>query len=104
MPHALEYNHATGTLSWFWLLVAIPLVSGLLLLVLGRSADKWGHLLGCLSGGVAFVIGLVHFFSLRGLSGNRTAAINLFDFIHVGRFTVDFGLLYDPLSAVFVLL
>jgi NADH-quinone oxidoreductase subunit L len=88
----------------FWLLPTIPLVSGLLLLVLGRRADKWGHVLGVLSVGVGFVLGLIYFFSLRGLSGNRTAAIDLFQFIHVGRFTVDFGLLFDPLSAVFVLL
>jgi NADH-quinone oxidoreductase subunit L len=102
--HALEYTAAAGTLRSFWLLIAIPLVSGLLLLVLGRRADKWGHVLGCLSVGVAFVLGVVYFFSLRGLTGDRTAVINLFDFIHVGRFTVDFGLLFDPLSAIFVLL
>src|SRR5215467_14337143 len=102
--HALEYTAATGTLRSFWLLVAIPLVSGLLLLVLGRRADKWGHILGCLSVGVAFVLGVVYFFNLRDLSGSRTAVISLFDFIHVGRFTVDFGLLFDPLAAIFVLL
>jgi NADH-quinone oxidoreductase subunit L len=102
--HALEYTAATGTLRSFWLLIAIPLVSGLLLLVLGRRADKWGHVLGCLSVGVAFVLGVVYFLSLRGLSGSRAAVINLFDFIHVGRFTVDFGLLFDPLAAIFVLL
>src|SRR5690242_16979752 len=102
--HALEYSQAAGTLSSFWLLIAIPLVSGGLLLVLGRRADRWGHLLGCASVGAAFVLGLVYFFSLRDLTGARAAQISLFEFIHVGRFTVDFGLLFDPLAAVFVLL
>jgi NADH-quinone oxidoreductase subunit L len=101
---ALEYSSATGTLSSFWLLVAIPLVSGLLLLVLGRRADRWGHLLGVASVGAAFVLGLIYFFNLRSLSGARAVQIDLFDFIHVGRFNVDFGLLFDPLSAIFVLL
>src|SRR5215475_10462396 len=101
---ALEYSSATGTLSSFWLLVAIPLVSGLLLLVLGRRADRWGHLLGVASIGVAFILGVTYFFNLRDLSGARAVQIDLFDFIHVGRFNVDFGLLFDPLSAIFVLL
>jgi NADH-quinone oxidoreductase subunit L len=105
--HALEslqYSSATGVLRSFWLLVAIPLVSGLLLLALGRRSDKWGHVLGVGSVGVSFILGLIYFFNLRGLSGSRTAAIDLFPFIHVGRFVVDFGLLFDPLSGVFVLL
>ena len=102
--HALEYSQAHAMLGSFWLLVALPLVSGLLLLVLGRWADRWGHLLGCASVGAAFVLGLIYFFDLRGLSGDRSAVVDLFPFIQAGRFTVDFGLLFDPLAAVFVLL
>ncbi len=102
--HALEYTAATGTLASCWLLIAIPLVSGGLLLVLGRWADRWGHLLGCASVGASFVLGVIYFLQLRGLSGARAAELNLFPFIHVGSFTVDFGLLFDPLAAVFVLL
>jgi NADH-quinone oxidoreductase subunit L len=101
---AVEYSSATGVLRSFWLLAAIPLVSGLVLLALGRRSDKWGHVLGVGSVGVSFILGLIYFFNLRGLSGARTASIDLFQFIHVGRFTVDFGLLFDPLSGVFVLL
>jgi NADH-quinone oxidoreductase subunit L len=44
------------------------------------------------------------FINLRGLDGNRTAELSLFDFIAVGNLHVDFGLLFDPLSGVFVLL
>jgi NADH-quinone oxidoreductase subunit L len=90
-------------LSTFWLLVAIPLASAAILLVLGRRADRWGHWLGCLSVGVAFALGLTYFFQLRDLPG-RSAEVTLWEFIPVGNLKVDFGLLFDPLSAVFVLL
>src|SRR5258705_2023538 len=89
----------------FWLLVAIPLASAAILLVLGRRADRWGHLLGVASVGAAFVLALVYFFRLSDLpADHRAAEVTLFQFLHVGSLTVDFGLLFDPLSAVFVLL
>src|SRR3954447_21963485 len=87
-----------------WLLVAIPLASATILLLLGRRADKWGHWLGVLSIGTAFVLGLTYFFALRGLSGNRSAEVSLFRYIPVGGLKVDVGLLFDPLAAIFVLL
>ncbi len=89
----------------FWLLIAIPLASAAVLLVLGRRADRWGHWLGVLSVGAAFVLALIYFFQLRGRPvDDRAAEIDLFPFIHVGSLRVDFGLLLDPLAAVFVLL
>ncbi len=89
----------------FWLLIAIPLASAGILLVLGRRADRWGHLLGVASIGAAFVLGLYYFFRLSDLpADDRRFELNLFQFIHVGSFNVDFGLLFDPLSGVFVLL
>ena len=39
-------------------LVALPLLSSGLLLLLGRRADKWGHLLATLVSASTFVIGL----------------------------------------------
>src|SRR5262249_46481721 len=89
----------------FWLLVAIPLASAAILLVLGRRADRWGHWLGVLSIGAAFVLGVSYFLQLRNLpADNRQFSRNLFTFLDVGGLHVDFGLLFDPLSAVFVLL
>ena len=89
----------------FWLLIAIPLASAAVLLLLGRWADRWGHWLGCLSVGVAFGLGLSYFIQLSDLpANNRATEVTLFQFIHVGSLNVDFGLLFDPLSAVFVLL
>jgi NADH-quinone oxidoreductase subunit L len=89
----------------FWLLIAIPLASAAILLLLGRWADRWGHWLGCASVGAAFVLGLVYFIQLSDLPADRRSAeLTLFQFLQVGNLHVDFGLLFDPLSAVFVLL
>jgi NADH-quinone oxidoreductase subunit L len=52
-----------------------------------------------------FVLGLVYFIQLADLpADDRATQITLFEFIHVGQLNVDFGLLFDPLSAMFVLL
>ncbi|EEP72861.1 NADH dehydrogenase subunit L [Micromonospora sp. ATCC 39149] len=100
---AVAYAPASGLLGSFWLLVAIPLASAAILLLLGRRADRWGHWLGVAAIGASFVLGLTYFFQLRGLE-NKSAELSLWDFIAVGDFKVDFGLLFDPLAAVFVLL
>ena len=50
MEQTVEYAHATGLLSGIWLLVAIPLASAAVLLLLGKRADKWGHWLGVARG------------------------------------------------------
>ena len=39
--YAISYAPATGVLSSFWLLIAIPLASAAVLLLAGRLADKW---------------------------------------------------------------
>ena len=86
-------------------MVAIPLASAAVLLLLGKRADKWGHWLGVLAVAVPFVLGLAMFFSLSGLeAATASAELSLWDFIAVGGLHVDFGLLFDPLSGVFVLL
>jgi NADH-quinone oxidoreductase subunit L len=105
VEQTVEYAHATGLLSGIWLLVAIPLASATVLLLLGRKADKWGHWLGVVAVAATFVLGLSMFFSLAGLDAEaRSAEQSLWDFIVVGGLHVDFGLLFDPLSGVFVLL
>ncbi|GAB3852674.1 NADH-quinone oxidoreductase subunit L [Micromonospora andamanensis] len=99
----VSYATADGLLSSVWLLVAIPLVSATILLLLGRRADRWGHWLGVAAVGAAFLLGLSYFLGLRGLE-NRSVQLSLWDFIAVGGLHVDFGLLFDPLAGVFVLL
>ncbi|WP_117212674.1 NADH-quinone oxidoreductase subunit L [Allorhizocola rhizosphaerae] len=90
-------------LTSLWLLIAIPFVSGGLLLLLGRRADRWGHWLGVLAPAVSFVLGLIAFVQLGGRS-DKAVEQNLWSFIAVGDLKIDFGLLFDPLSGVFVLL
>ncbi|WP_435055846.1 NADH-quinone oxidoreductase subunit L [Micromonospora aurantiaca (nom. illeg.)] len=100
---AVTFATADGMLGSVWLLVAIPLVSAAILLLIGKRADRWGHWLGVGAIGAAFVLGLTYFFQLRGLE-NKQVELSLWDFMAVGNLKVDFGLLFDPLAAVFVLL
>jgi NADH-quinone oxidoreductase subunit L len=103
LAETVQYSAASGALSSVWLLVAIPAASALVLLLAGKRANKWGHLLGCASIGVSFVLAVWYFFTLRSL-GHKAVSLNLFEFFHVGRLDVKAGILYDPLSATFVLL
>jgi NADH-quinone oxidoreductase subunit L len=105
VEQTVEYAHATGLLGGIWLLVAIPLASAAVLLLLGKRADKWGHWLGVLAVAATFVLGLIFFIKLGSLNAeHRSAELSMWDFIAVGKLHVDFGLLFDPLSGVFVLL
>src|SRR5690349_19762516 len=90
-------------LTYSWLLIALPLAGAAVLLLGGRRTDRWGHLLGTATVVVAFVLALLYTFQLAGLDEARVA-VDLFTFIGVGDLDVQAGLLYDPLSAAFVLL
>jgi NADH-quinone oxidoreductase subunit L len=86
-------------------LIALPLVSSAILLLLGRIADKWGHLLATLVSASTFVIAAIEFFSMRQRSGDaRAVSQDLFTWISVGSFNVHASLLLDQLSICFVLL
>src|SRR3978361_1344317 len=89
--------------SLLWLIIVIPAASAAVLLLGGKLADAWGHLLGTAAPLCSFVIGLLAFFDLRGDSSNPVRQ-PLFPWIDVNSFHVEFNLLFDPLSAVFVLL
>jgi NADH-quinone oxidoreductase subunit L len=94
---------ATGLIGASWLLIALPLAGAAVLLIGGRRTDRWGHLLGTGTVVAAFVLGLLCTVQLTGLD-QRSASVHLFTFIRTGSLDVDAGLLFDPLSAVFVLL
>ena len=94
---------ATGLLGASWLLIALPLAGAAVLLLGGRRTDRWGHLLGTGTVVVAFLIGLFCTVQLAGLD-QRSVTVELFTFIRTGPLGVEAGLLFDPLSAVFVLL
>jgi NADH-quinone oxidoreductase subunit L len=93
------------TSSHLVLLIALPLFSAGLLLLLGRIADKWGHLLATLVSAATFGIGVAEFVSMHSHTGaNRAATQKLFEWITVGSLKVDASLLLDQLSICFVLL
>ncbi|NUS72145.1 MAG: NADH-quinone oxidoreductase subunit L [Corynebacteriales bacterium] len=96
-------------LSLLWLIIALPLAGAAVLLLAGApplrrlGADKWGHYLGSATVGVSFLLAVGAFFALKDRS-DRHYEDQLWSFIPVGDLQVDIGLLFDPLSAVFVLL
>ncbi|CAM3740883.1 NADH-quinone oxidoreductase subunit L [Occultella aeris] len=93
------------TLNLAWLLIAIPLVSSAVLLLLGRASDSWGHWLGVLASAASAVLAIVILVQLLGLGADdRVAEVHLFDWITAGDLTVSAGLLVDPLSVTFALL
>jgi len=86
-------------------LVALPLFSAFLLMLLGRIADKWGHLLATLVSASTFAIGAYEFFAMRSRSGEaRSIHQHVIQWISVGSLRVDGALMLDQLSICFVLL
>ena len=100
-----EYTTASGVQSGVWLLIAIPALSALILLTVGKRGDKWGHLLGTLVPIGLFVYTVILFFSVKDLPGEqRHVARELFNWAPVGNFDIKVGFLLDPLSLTFALL
>jgi NADH-quinone oxidoreductase subunit L len=86
-------------------LIALPLFGALSLLLLGRRADKWGHLLATALSASSFAVGLLQLSQMLGrATENRPVTQKLFSWISVGTFNVDASLLLDQLSICFVLL
>ena len=76
-----------------------------MLLLVGRAADRWGHILGALAPLVSFAIGLGYVASLLGVEeSQRAVSVPLYDWISIGGWNIQAGLLIDQLSMVFVLL
>ena len=86
-------------------LIALPLAGAALLLLGGRRTDKWGHLLATALSASSFGVGMYQLTQMLGRSEEaRPVSQKLFDWINVGAFNVDAGLLLDQLSICFVLL
>ena len=101
----VDPSSADGVFSLMWLVIALPLAGAALLLLGGRLTDRWGHLLGTATSAGSFVVSLLLFFSLMGRDeGERQISQHLYDWIQVGGLDVGMDLLYDPLSALFLLL
>ena len=86
-------------------LIALPLFGAVSLLLLGRRADKWGHLLATALSAGSFAVGLFQLSQMLGRDvESRPVTQKLFTWISVGSFNVDASLLLDQLSISFVLL
>jgi len=86
-------------------LIALPLFGAVSLLLLGRRADKWGHLLATALSAGSFAVGLFQLSEMLGRDvESRPVTQKLFTWISVGSFNVDASLLLDQLSITFVLL
>ena len=96
---------ATGFFTLAWLLIAIPLASATVLLLVGKAGDRWGHLLGTLAPLASFAIGVCYFVQLLGVEdAERAVSVPLYDWISIGAWNIGAGLLVDQLSVLFVLL
>ncbi len=88
-----------------YLIPLFPLIGFLLNgLFIGRLPKKLISFIGCASVGLSFIFGVRYFFDLLSLPESGRVMENiLFTWIPSGQFNVNIGFLFDPLSAVMVL-
>ncbi|MBM7280146.1 NADH-quinone oxidoreductase subunit L [Gordonia rubripertincta] len=97
--------NAELTASLLWLVPALPLAGAVILVLGGRTTDRWGHLLGTAAAIASFVVGLVMFAGMVSRpADDRGVTDTLFSWVPVGELQVDFGFRLDQLSMCFVLL
>lgn len=100
---------ADGVFSLLWLIIALPLAGALVLLLGGalapRALDRVGHWLGTATVAGSFGLSLAMFVVLLDRSEEeRQVGQELYTWFEVGGLDVGMDLLYDPLSALFLLL
>ena len=102
---AIATLHATGVQDAAGLLLAFPLAGAAILLLGGKRANSWGHLLGVAMPILTFAYGVAAFVQMLGYpAAQRSRELTLYQFINVGRFQIPLGLRLDQLSICFVLL
>lgn len=101
----VDPSAADGVFTLLGLVVGLPLLGAVVLLVGGRRTDRWGHLLGTATVAGSFVLAVLLFVALLGREeGERQVVQHLWTWVDVGSYQVGMDLLYDPLSALFLLL
>ncbi len=101
----VDPGSATGVYSLLWLVIALPLAGAVILLLGGRFTDKWGHLLGTALPVGSFAISVLMLLDLLGRGEEeRQIGQQLYTWFEVGGLDVGMDLLYDPLSALFLIL
>ncbi|HSX68190.1 NADH-quinone oxidoreductase subunit L [Nocardioides sp.] len=86
------------------LIIGLPLLGAAILLLGGRSTDRWGHWLGVATVATSFVLGLVAFGRIAAGDHGGAVSQHLWTFLHVGSLQVGADLYADRLSILFVLL
>lgn len=101
----VDPSTADGVFSLMWLVIALPLAGAAILLLGGKYTDKWGHLLATALPIGSFAISVAMFASLLGRADDdRQVGQHLYTWFQVGGLDVGMDLLFDPLSALFLLL
>ena len=101
----VDPSAADGVFTLLGLVVGLPLLGAVVLLVGGRRTDRWGHLLGTATVAGSFVLAVLLFVALLGREeGERQVVQHLWTWVDVGSYQVGMDFLYDPLSALFLLL
>ncbi|MBA2955650.1 NADH-quinone oxidoreductase subunit L [Nocardioides sp. MAH-18] len=101
----VDPTSADGVFSLLWLVIALPLAGAAILLIGGKYTDKWGHLLATLLPIGSFAIAVAMIVALVGREeDDRQVAQHLYTWFEAGQLNVGMDLLYDPLSALFLLL
>ncbi|MDR1768460.1 MAG: NADH-quinone oxidoreductase subunit L [Propionibacteriaceae bacterium] len=96
---------ASGLFSLAWLMIAVPLAMAALLLLAGKAFDSFGHWLAVLASTFSFVVALILFVQLLSADeASRAVSAPMFTWIATQTWTVEAGLLIDPLSILFALL
>src|SRR4051794_31898556 len=105
----VDPSSADGVFSLLWLVIGLPLLGAVILLVGGPLAkgrlEKTGHVIGVALPVLSFLLSVVMFITLLGRdSDNRQVGQHLYTWFEAGGLKVGADLLYDPLSALFLLL
>jgi NADH-quinone oxidoreductase subunit L len=100
---------ADGVFSFLWLIIALPLAGAVVLLLGGalapRALDRVGHWIGTATVAASFGLSLAMFVALLGRDEEeRQVGQQLYTWFQAGGLDVGMDLLYDPLSALFLLL
>ncbi len=96
---------AAGMFANAWWMIAAPLLVSAILLLAGRVADKWGHLLAVAAVVFSFSIAACLFGEMLGRGAEERAVdAPLFTWFKAGPFTFDVGFQIDQLSILFCLL
>ncbi len=96
---------ATGLFGWAWLMIAIPAVIAAVLLLGGRALDKVGPPLAVAAVWASFAVAAVLFATMfTSPVEARAVGVPLYEWIATPQWTIDAGLLLDPLSILFALL